>query len=81
MHTSTTVLKVTSSVLCVQVQLFFLSITESTTLIKNLETLVSVSSSPMLIWVLQSSQCALKYTWLNIREGEGPSGREQRCEE
>ena len=31
--------------------------TETTILVKNLETLVCFSPSPMLIWVLQSSQC------------------------
>ena len=67
--------------LCVQVQLFFLNTIESTLLVKNLETLVCISPSPMLIWLLQSSRSALKYTWLNIREGEGPFRREQRCEE
>ena len=41
-------------------------------LVKNLETLVCVSPSPMLIWVLQSrSQSAPKDAWLNIGEGEG----------
>ena len=31
--------------------------TDTTMLVKNLETLVCVSPSPMLIWVLQSSKC------------------------
>ena len=35
-----------------------LSFKRGTILVKNLETLVSFSPYPMLIWVLQSSQCS-----------------------
>ena len=40
-------------------------------LVKNLETLVRVSSFPMLIIGHNSGLSASKYAWLNIGEGEG----------
>ena len=53
---------------------------KATIVVKNLDTHVCVSPSPMLIWVLQSSQCS-KIRVAQLCEGEGQFEWEQTCEE